>query len=303
MLAAFCIVTSANPHPGSHSSPDNRWLGLYAQKLEDELIQAFVFFRSQGIEPLLIKGWAAKRYYPPDVTRFYTDLDLAVPDSLFDEASKMLSSDEGRRIAVDLHRELKHLDARPWSEIFTDSQLVKLNGCDIRIPSPEDHLRILAVHWLNDGGENKERLWDIYYAVANRPAGFSWDKCLGTVSVTRQQWVIAAIGLAHRYLGLDLSDLPFAEQARELPKWLTDTVEREWRTGIRHRSLHTCLREPREFVRQLRKRFPPNPLQATIEMEGSILNGWRLPYQIGTMKKRALPSLKGLAHTVIPRAR
>jgi len=161
--------------------------------------------------------------------------------------------------------------------LFADCQEINVDGESVRIPSDEDHLRILAVHWLNDGGVRKERLWDIYYAVANRRESFDWEKCFGCVSDVRRRWIISAIGLAHKYLELDLTGLPFADEAKDLPGWLIKTVEGEWRNGVRLRSLHTCLREPRELFRQIRKRLPPNAVEATIEMEGQFENGWRLP--------------------------
>ena len=150
------------------------------------------------------------------------------------------------------------------------------------------------MHWLNDGGIPKDRLWDIYYAVENRRETFDWDKCFGWVGSVRRGWIIAAIGLANRYLELDISGLPFAAEAKELPEWLTQTIESEWKNGIRLRSLHTCLREPRELFRQIRKRIPPNAVEATIEMEGHFDNSWRLPYQVGSMMKRLGPSVRGI---------
>lgn len=302
MFAAFCIVVDVIPVL-DQAGAEARWLLLYARKLEVEAVEAFRFLRSKNFEPILIKGWAAARNYPADRLRFYTDVDLAVASDDYDLAIDVLGTEEGKRFAIDLHHELRHLDTKPWSATFADSETVNLDGCPIRIPSAEDHLRIMAVHWLNDGGEKKERLWDIYYAVANRPADFDWEKCLGPVSTVRRGWIIASIGLAGRYLGLPIEGLPFEHEARNLPSWLTAAVEKEWRSGVPHRRLHTCLNDPAEFFRQLRKRIPPNPIQATIESEGDLRNGTRIWYQLQSMKNRILPSLSRVSQIVRLRAK
>lgn len=280
--------------PPNVGKTDDRWNRLFARKLELETVQAFRFFRDNGIEPILIKGWAASRNYPDNTPRFYSDIDIAVDQRDHEKAKALLSTPPAAKVAVDLHRELRHLDLKPWTNLLRDSIQPELDGYPIRVPCAEDHLRILAVHWLNDGGERKDRLWDIFYAVTNRPPEFDWDRCLNVVDRIRQGWVIAAIGLTHRYFSLDISGLPFEKKVADLPPWLIKTVEKEWNSGVRSRSLHTCLREPKEFVRQMKKRIPPNPLQATIEQEGDLWAGSRLPFQLHSMKDRVLPSARGL---------
>lgn len=277
---------------------DIRWHLLIRKKFEAEIVSAFRYLRQNGVEPILIKGWAAARLYPSDVPRSFDDIDLAVSSADYETAKRLLQTGDGMRLGIDLHRELRHLDTRAWQEIYQDSQLILLDGVEIRIPSPEDHFRILCVHWLNDGGENKDRLRDVYYAVQNRPEEFNWEQCLESVGETRRRWIIAAVGLAHRYLNLNIDDLPFAEEAKGLPSWLTSTVEKEWRNNVRLRSLHTCLHDWKAFSAQIRKRLPPNPVTATIEMEGAFDEKSRLYYQLGSMYKRVLPSIKGIYGTI-----
>lgn len=260
------------------------------RRREMDVARAFGLFRENDIEPVLIKGWASARFYPHDQFRNYSDIDLCVPAADHEAARRLLDQNPG--LGVDLHRELRHLDTLDWEKLFCDAETPCLDGVRVRVLRPEDHLRVVSTHWLNDGGAPKERLWDIYYAVENRPQDFDWKRCLDVVSRSRRGWVVAAVGLAHRYLGLDIENLPFAIEARELPGWLTTAVEREWASGTRLIDLELCIHDPGLLLAQLRKRLPPNPIQATIETEGPIDGGSRLKYQIKDVLKRVPSSLR-----------
>jgi hypothetical protein len=158
------------------------------------------------------------------------------------------------------------------------------------------------VHWLTDGGERKERLWDIYWAVKNRPEDFSWDKCLNVVSERRRRWIICTIGLAHKYLELEIDDLAFADEARDLPAWLVKAVEKRWESGVSHIPIHRTIRDPKGFLDQLRKRFPPNPIMATINMEGDFDALTRVHYQAGHIVRQAGPAIVRVWNTLKRRA-
>jgi hypothetical protein len=271
---------------------ETKWYALARRRRELDISRAFSFFLQSGIEPILIKGWAAARYYPEGQFRNYGDIDLAVSTQDHAEARKLLIDNSDLRLGVDLHREVRHLDTLEWSRLFQDSKIHQINGVPIRIACPEDHLRIISTHWLNDGGAPKERLWDIYYAVENRPVDFDWNRCLNVVSPGRQSWVVASVGLAHKYFGLEIDDLPFAAQARDLPGWLTRAVEKEWASGTRLIDLEYCIHDPKLLLSQLRKRIPPNPIQATIETEGPIDRSSRIKYQVIDVAKRIPSSIR-----------
>ncbi len=263
-------------------------------------MQAFVIFRRLGTEPVLIKGWAARRNYPQEIHRTYTDIDLALPPCEFDAAEGKWNLLEDRTFNIDLHRGLRHLDSIDWDDLFQNSITIDIDTVPIRILRPEDHLRVLCVHWLTDGGVYKERLWDIYYAVENRPPDFDWNRCLNIVSKTRRRWIVCVIGLAHRYMDLNIDGLPFADEATILPAWFINEVEKEWAYNIPLRPIHTVLRDRKELLRQIRKRFPPNKIQSMIDVEGSIDAPTRIHYQIGSILKRIGPSVKRIIGTLFP---
>lgn len=253
------------------------------------------FFRKKGIEPVLIKGWAASRNYPEPFRRVYSDIDIAVDPRVYQKALELIDIE---KVNIDLHRGLRHLDTAGWDDLFAGSKLVNLSGIDIRLLRPEDHLRVLCVHWLNDGGIYKEKLWDIFYAVKNRPADFDWERCLGAVGERRRFWIICTIGLAHRYLNLDICDLPFRDSAEKIPLWIKKALEREWASGQRLISLDICVHDRGLFLAQLKKRMPPNPLQATIEMEGDLRARSRVYYQFASFLKRINPSARRLGRKI-----
>ena len=277
-----------------------RFYLLRKRHAETLICSAFRSFRQEGIGPVLIKGWAAARNYPEYKPRFFGDIDLAVSASDYDKAKDLINTAPGIG-GIDLHRELRHLDTVDWSRLVSNSELVDLDGEQIRVLSPEDHLRVLSVHWLTDGGENRERLWDIVYAVRNRPPHFDWSKCVDVVSATRRQWIVSTIGIAHRYMGLELDGIPFADEAKKLPTWLTRCLETAWARKVEMRALESQIKYPRSFFRQLRKRIPPNPIHATIDCEGNLDDGIRIWYQIRNFFKRLMPSVRRISSAIVER--
>ena len=277
--------------PVSKIANDLRWNVLHLKAIESRVASTFRLMRANGIEPILIKGWAVGRLYPIDRPRVSVDVDLAVSPDDFEKASIILNSGSDSSILVDLHKCFRHFDPRPWGELFDPSILIPVEGAEIRVPSPEDHLRILCGHWLNDGGADRERLWDIYYSVKKRPETFDWDKCLNAAGPERRSWVVYTIAMAHEYLGLPIDDLPMRDELRNFPEWMRETVEREWASGVRLRDLRTCLGDWKLLRTQIRKRLPPNPIQATIEMQKSLDDPRRRYFQARTVFRRALYSV------------
>jgi hypothetical protein len=278
-----------NPANAVEYANDFRWHLIQKRRYEVQIEKAVSFLRANGIEPILIKGWAAGLSYPEGEPRQFTDIDLAVSASDYERARLLLISGELTGINVDLHNELRHLDTLPWDDLFANSQLVDLDDRPIRILRPEDHLRLLCVHWLTDGGVNRDRLRDIYYAIKNRPVDFDWSRCLESVSSNRRRWVLCVIGLTNRYFDLPLDGLAFADEARQLPKWLIKRVEKEWQDPVHLLPLISFVHDPKQFFRQLKKRVPPSPIRATVEMEGDLDGSMRFYYQVGCFVKR-LPS-------------
>lgn len=255
------------------------------------MTEAWIRFENAGFKPLLIKGWAAAQNYPNPSERDFNDIDLIIESKRYEEAVKFLRNLEFGG-SVDLHKDAKTLDTVSFGELYARSIIARCGETDVRVLCPEDHLRILCVHWLIDGGAKKEKLWDIYYAVENRPPDFDWDRCLNAAGQIRRRWIICAIGLTVKYLNLNVEDTPLAREAAVLPRWLIKAVEKEWQSDVKLRSLHYFLRDRKELWRQIKKRIPPNPIQATVDMNGEFNDQPRILYQIGDVFLRLKLSIK-----------
>ncbi len=103
---------------------DSRWNLLQEKAMAVRALQAFTLFRENGIEPILIKGLAAARFYPEPGSRASIDMDLAVSSVDFETASQIAISAAANGLAIDLHRELRHLDTVDWSDLFENSRLL-----------------------------------------------------------------------------------------------------------------------------------------------------------------------------------
>lgn len=256
---------------------------------EQRLEEIWDKFTDAGFKPILIKGWAAALKYPNPAERLYVDVDLIFDPSEYEKALEFIPGNSFN-LDIDLHCGARHLDSLDFSRLYQNSTLHPCGKTQIRILSEEDHLRILCVHWLTDGGTSKERLWDIYHAVDRRYDGFDWEKCLDTVDKKRRRWVVTAIGLANHYLNLPADDLPFRDEFQKIPRWIYKALEKEWASGLRLMPLHYYLHDKKQLWKQIKKRIPPNPITATILVNGAFNNTPRIFYQIANTIQRTIPS-------------
>jgi hypothetical protein len=252
---------------------------LYRHKIR----LAFALLRANGIEPILIKGWASARLYPEAGLRPYGDIDLCVRPDDYRRAKVVMDSSEGKECWVDLHKGMGRLDNRSWDELFERSQLVKLDGDDIRVLGVEDHLRISCVHFLDHGAWRPIWLCDIAASVEAITADFDWDACLGK-DQRRAKWIVSAIGLANRLLKARIEHCPEIIRNATLPGWLVPGVLKEWeRPRVKEHAppelIMISLRHPTRVPKAILNRWP-NPIEATVRVKGSFNELPRLPFQL-----------------------
>jgi hypothetical protein len=273
---------------GATSADGAKYRLLRYAVAEHEIARNWKAFEDAGLSPLLIKGWAAAQYYRDPSERHLGDIDLAFAPEEYAPAEELRA--RLQLLRTDLHRGLRHLDTLPWDVFFRRAQTAECAGARIRVPAPEDHLRVLSVHWLNDGGAYRGKLADISNLLASAGAGFDWELCLAGISATRRRWIAVAVSLAARESGSVFAGHPFTADELRVPAWIDRALEREWASGAGLVPLHFVLRDPRRLWVQIRKRIPPNALQATVETEGPFDDSPRILYQLKNAVRRVRPS-------------
>ncbi|MEP6820459.1 MAG: nucleotidyltransferase family protein [bacterium] len=245
--------------------------------------KVFALLRSFGIEPILIKGWAAARYYPEQGLRPYGDIDICVRPEEFKNAGCALASLDPLRFKLDLHSGFAKFGIREEEELFTRSQLVPVDQTEFRILGAEDHLRVVCFHLMREGAWRPLWLVDVAAALESQPRNFDWNYCLGDKRQAAP--LVNAIGLAHDLLGARVDDLPEAKRSVKNPRWLVPTVLNEWgspapsMTRRQDAPMLSHLRRRKDLLNGLRQRWP-NAIEATTTMKGPFNNLPRLPFQL-----------------------
>jgi hypothetical protein len=184
---------------------------------------------------------------------------------------------------VDLHKGFSNLDHHSFTEVYERSTILKLDGSDIRVPSAEDHLRILCFHFLREGAWRPLWLCDIAALLESRPAAFDWDLFIGR-NPRRAKWFACVIILAHQLLGARLEDVPDAIRAITLPHWFIASVLKAWYVRAMQRRHLTptasVWRFPMYTLKGMRNHWP-NAIEGTVGVRGPFNNFPRLPLQIG----------------------
>ncbi len=252
--------------------------------------QTFKLLRSQGIEPILVKGWAIARLYPEEGLRHYADIDLCVRPQEFADAESFIRG-TAYRYEVDLHCGFEKFGGGCFDEIYARSESIMVGETEVRVPCAEDHLRVLAIHMLREGAWRPLWLCDVAAAVESRPPDFDWDRSLGE-NRRWSNWVTCSLGLAHELLGADISGTPAERDLKPLPRWLVSTVLKEWESPLpsmrgRHRApMASYWRYPSGVLSGFRHRWP-NPIEATISVKGSFNRLPRFPFQLGSYLARS----------------
>jgi hypothetical protein len=263
---------------------------------ERDIQDILTLLAGAGIEPVLVKGWAIARLYPEEGLRPYGDIDLCVHPRQFATAKAALSN-EANKHQVDLHRGFAKLDTRAWDELCARSELMKVGDVEVRVPGPEDHLRMLCFHFLREGAWRSLWLCDIAIAVETRPANFDWDLFMGS-NTKRREWFACAIALAHHLLEADLDEVPEAVTNKRLPGWLIPSVLKAWQVRSmlhRHSTPMTNLwRRPSALKPKNLQTHWPNGIEGTIGVNGPFNEMPRLPFQLGNCAVRAVNFLRHL---------
>jgi len=251
----------------------------------------FIRARAANIEPVLFKGWALARLYPEDGLRPYGDIDLWVRTKDLEQLQAALTRGKDRSYCVEPHASFYPQYERSIDDVLRRSQVVRLNGVLVRVPSDEDHLRFICLHFLYHGGWRPLWLCDIGMMVESAGSRFDWDNCLrGTRK--HADWIACAIGLAHQLLGAEVKGTPIEKRAASLPRWLSHAILRQWSkgSGMSHAedlsfSLPRRLRQPKQLLHALQEHWR-NPVQASVEMDAWFGESPRSILQVGSAISR-----------------
>jgi hypothetical protein len=258
---------------------------------EVQIKEALEQLRSNGVEPILVKGWAIARSYVEPGLRPYGDIDLCVDPDQYSIAKKLVDNLATRDLRVDLHRGFDSFGQQSWSELYSRSQCAELDGVTVRTLAPEDHLRLLCFHFLREGAWRPLWLCDVAVATETRPADFDWELCLG--SNESRSYVGCTLKLAKDLLHADLNEVPETAFAKRMPAWLLPAVLKEWRVRSmyqRHRSpLTSGWRRPVTTLRSITSHWP-TAIEATINSHAALDETPRWPLQVGSCFRR----IKGL---------
>jgi hypothetical protein len=233
-------------------------------------------FRSCGVEPILMKGWSLARFYPEAGLRPYDDVDLIIPSEQVHSVMPLLAEEGSPRVDLE-HDQISRFDDRTWNDLLLRSRLVRIGESEVRVLSEEDQLRAQCIHFLKHGGRGPVSLCDIALLVESRASDFRWGVCLGD---GRKQcsWVVCALLLAHRLLGMELGGIPLDLHAAALPDWVVETVLEQWgiTPSIHRGTFRSYLRRPAQIREAIADRWPPNPIVATLT-SGTCFGAWPPP--------------------------
>ena len=271
---------------------------------EQKIQKIFRLFREAGIQVLLAKGWAVAGLYDSKALRPFGDIDLCVQPNDFTRAQELIATPEAADCWVDLHQSFSELHERSFGELWLRSSSLQLQDEEIRILSSEDQLALSAIHLLKHGAWRPLWLCDIAVIIESVSPDFDWGVCLGE-NGTRGKWIKSAIGMAIELLEADPARLPDSVRT-EVPAWLIESVLKHWQRPFAIYQppmshpipMRNLIRQPSLLLEGLRQRWP-DPILATISVNGEFNNLPRFPYQLANCVSRLTRFFAGAGNEVV----
>lgn len=252
-------------------SESDKWSLIQYAAAVRRTVEAVRHVRQYDIEPIVIKGIAAARFYDDPTRRRSTDVDLVVAAEDRLSIERLFDEKEIRRRQIDWHFGLRRLDLQPFENFRQNTSQIILEDTPITVPGEEDHLRIICAHWLLDGGLFYEKLWDVYYLVKNRSETFDWDLCLADdISAS---WVKFVIACCAKYQRLSLDNIPFRNETSAenyLSKNYLKILENRWKNPYRLVELNSIRQDRKQFWQQIGLRLKPDPFKAAVNTSSKL---------------------------------
>jgi hypothetical protein len=262
---------------------------MRAALAEIELSRLANALADDGFEALLGKGWGVARSYPQPGLRPYGDFDMYVRPA---DAGRLAALAAHHRFdhgfSIDVHPNLSYLDDRNADGVFARSLLVPVGNAVVRLPGPEDQLRLVCLHAFAEGVIRPPWLCDIARLIHDLPAEFDRD-WFAQGSARRTAWVGAAIGLARDVLGVTIPVRLTGAARSTTPRWMSESVVRVWgKAPLAKGSRRPATLRARNGVplhHLLAQRWP-NPIEATVGVGGDVNQIPRFPYQLADVIRR-----------------
>lgn len=265
----------------------HRYFAITNAVHEQSLTAVFKHLRSHNIEPILIKGWGIGRMYADSTRRPFGDIDICVKSESYEKAAGLIEEAAFGKSTIDLHLGFTKFYEANDDDIWARSRLVELNGCEVRVPSEEDHFRHICLHFFRHGANRPLWACDICVAIETRSDNFNWTLALGTTEPQRN-WISTAAGVAAALLNCDLSSAPSDINPSRLPQWVSEVVLKEW-GQLYHfpPPLSSAAGNITKLARELPKHWP-NPIEATLNLNRSFGNKPRLMLQISDVAAKGI---------------
>jgi hypothetical protein len=253
---------------------------------------------AHGIGAVTFKGWSLARLYGRPGLRPVGDVDLLVGSADLEHARSVVAGlppEPG--VEIDLQADVsRFLPDRSVASLIAAGETVQTGSGPLRVPSAEDHLRLVCLHQLHHGAWRPLWFCDVAVLLESLPPSFSWERCLAG-SAHLSDGVLACVGLAQAWLGAVpiVPTPPF-----ELPDWFVRAVAAAWQRGFRPAPDRLEGIAWSRLPTALRSRWP-DPLSSTLHLDAPFRGVPRLPIQMAEAVRRGARHVLRRMRSVEPR--